>query len=384
MKFTCTQSNLAQGLSIVSSVAARNTTLPILNNVLIKAEKGVIELITTNLELGIKCQIRGKVDIDGSFTVQSKLLADFINLISSDTVEMTLVKESLKIESEKNQTSIKGSAADEFPLLPEIEKANPFVCKAGEFSAAAAQVLFAAANSETRPEISGVYMKFENGSLVMAATDSYRLAEKAIRCGGKESREVIMPSRAVGEIQRMINSVNAELGISASDDTKGNLEIYFQDNQVLVSYYNVELISRIIEGTYPDYRQIIPKTYKNVAIIDVSDFAKAAKTASLFSRLGIFDVNMQLAENKIMISASNAMLGESQVELEAKTEGAPNKIILNHKYLMDGLNNLGSTAVEFSMNDESSPCALRPVESLDGDKAVAKEGYLYIIMPIKQ
>lgn len=384
MKFTCTQTNFFQGLDIVSHVAAKNTTLPILNNVLIKADNGVIDLITTNLELGIKCQVRGKVDVDGSFTVQSKLLSDFVNLISTETVDVVLEKDSLEIKSSNNQTSIKGTPADEFPLLPEIEKKDPFICQGSDFSAAIGQVIFAVASSETRPEISGVYMKFENGSVVMAATDSYRLAEKSIRCGGKESKEVIVPSRALAEIQRIINNVNSTLGIGANDQERGNLEIYFQDNQIMMSYHNIELVSRLIEGTYPDYRQIIPKNTKTISVIDVADFVKANKTASLFSRMGIFDVNLKFNSEGLTASASNAMLGESQVQISAKTSGDDNSIILNHRFLNDGLNNLGSTAVQFSMNDSSTPCILRPVESLDGDKAVVKSDYLYIVMPIKQ
>lgn len=384
MKFTCTQLNFSQGLDIVSHVAARNTTLPILNNVLIKAEKGTISLVTTNLELGIKCQIRGKVDDEGSFTVQSKLLSDFVGLASTETLDLSMEKDFLKIKATNTATSIKGSPAEDFPMLPEVVKKDPFLCQASEFSKAIGQVIFAAANSETRPEISGVYMKFENGSLVMAATDSYRLAEKVIKCGGKESREVIMPARALGEMQRIINNVNSSLGLSGSDQAKGELEIYFQDNQVLMTYHNVELISRLIEGTYPDYKQIIPKSAKTSAVIEVSDFTKAGKTASLFSRMGINDVTLEFTKEAMAVSAANAMVGESRIEVESKVSGEVNKIILNHRYLNDGLSNLNSSYAQFSMNDSASPCTVRPVETLEGENTVVKEDYLYIIMPIKE
>ena len=182
MKFTCTQENLSQGLSVVSHIAAKNTTLPILNNVLLRAEKGVITLSTTNLEMGVYCTLRGKIDTEGTFTVGSKLLSDFVNLLGTETVEISQVADAVEISTEKAHTSIKGQSAEEFPLIPSLNVDQSFSCSPKELIEGLSQVLFATAHSETRPEISGVLMKFENGSLIMTATDSYRLAEKSIKC----------------------------------------------------------------------------------------------------------------------------------------------------------------------------------------------------------
>ncbi|MCC6639303.1 DNA polymerase III subunit beta, partial [Candidatus Falkowbacteria bacterium] len=209
MKFTSTQENLSQGLSLVSHIAAKNTTLPILNNVLIRAEKGVITLSTTNLEMGMYCTLRGKIDTEGSFTVTSKLLADFVNLLDTDTVEVALVNDSVEINTQNAHTSIKGQSPEDFPLIPVITSDSTFTCKPKDFIDALSQVAFATAHSDTRPEITGVLMRFENGSLIMAATDSYRLAEKSIRCKGVETKQVIVPSRSLLEVSRVLSSLVA-------------------------------------------------------------------------------------------------------------------------------------------------------------------------------
>lgn len=382
MKFTCTQENLRHGLSLVAPTASKNTTLPILNNVLIKAEKGVITLATTNLELGVSCTLRGKVDQDGIFTVQAKLLSDFVNLVSSDTIDVELDGDVLIVQSERNKTAIKGNPADEFPLIPELKKDEPFTCSAKELKEALAQVLFSVSHAESRPEITGVYMKFENGGVVLAATDSYRLAEKMIKCAGTQGREVIIPARTLGEVVRVLNSGNDTELIDDSSNQE-QVEIFFQDNQAQIRYKNVDVVSRMIEGTYPAYTQIIPSSHKTVITVEAQAFAKAVKTASLFSRLGVFDVKLSFKDSLVTVEADNTQIGQSSTEVEARIEGEENKIVLNHKYLTDGLQNMNSTYVSIEMNDEASPCVLKPAEKLE-ENTVVKQGYLYIIMPIKQ
>jgi DNA polymerase-3 subunit beta len=382
MKFTSTQENLSQGLSLVAHIASKNTTLPILNNVLIKADKTAITLSTTNLELGVNCVIRGKVDQEGSFTVQSKLITDFVNLISTETVDVSLEGDVLSIISSKSQTQVKGNAADEFPAIPQITSDAPFTCGVRDFTKAVAQTLFAVSHSETRPEISGVYMRFENGSLILASTDSYRLAEKSIRCNGTETKEVIVPGRSMAELSRILGTLASNS--MDMDDEQEQVEIIFQDNQVMFSFKNIQLVSRLIEGTYPAYQQIIPNEHTTQAIIDRAECIKAVKTASLFSRLGVFDVVLEFQEGKLKISANNAQLGHSTTELDVALSGGSNSIVLNHKFLTEGLNQIDGTAVVFEMINEASPCIIRPAETLDGAEAIAKKDYLYIVMPIKQ
>jgi len=389
MKFSCTQENLNQGLNIVSHIANKNTSLPILSNVLIKAEKGILSLTTTNLEIGINCLVRGKIDKDGAYTLNSKLLYDYVSLLPSQKVDIELKDDILEIKAAQQEAKIKGNSADEFPLIPLVEKKNPYQCKISDLLKAFAQVLFAVSASETRPEISGLYLNFNEGTLTLAATDSYRLAEKKIKLKekAKSERDVILPARTAQELMRILSSLNplAE-GAEEQPGESDLLNIYFEDNQVLFTFDNVELVSRIIEGQYPNYKQIIPSNYKIKSIINISDLIKAAKTASLFSRAGIYDINLEFKKGDMIVSSTNNQVGENKSKVESKVEGGDDKIVINFRYLLDGLQNMDSSFVIFEMTDSDNPCVLRPAESLGEEKteAIASQDYLYIIMPIKQ
>jgi len=386
MKISCTQENLNLGLNIVSHIASKNTSLPILNNVLIRAEKGILNLITTNLELGIKCQVRGKIEKEGAYTVNSKLLNDYIGLLNNQKIELELKNDTLEITTEQQTTKIKGNNPDEFPLIPQLERKAAYQCRSEDLVKAFSQVLFSVSISETRPEISGVYMNFSENNLTLAATDSYRLAEKQVKLKekAKVDREVILPAKTAQELLRILAN-SSQMEIEEGKDANDLVEIYFEDNQVLFAFDNVELVSRIIEGQYPNYKQIIPANYKTKGVINIPDFVKAVKTASLFSRAGIFDINLEFKAGKLIVSSTNNQLGENKSKLDGNISGDDNKVVINFRYLLDGLQNIDSTDVIFEMIDPANPCILRPAESLNDKKeAIAGQDYLYIIMPIKQ
>lgn len=366
MKLSFTQENLNRGLEITSHIASRNQTLPVLNNVLITAEKGVIKLTTTNLEIGINCQVRGKVEEEGKITVQAKLLADYVNSLSHERVDLLTEKESLKIASGKAQTMIKGSSAEEFPLIPQVEKKRSYQVKVKEFKKAIAQVIFAAAADETRPEISGIFLKPEDDGLVLAATDSYRLAEKKIKLEKetKESEGVIIPSRTLQELSRVLG-----------EETEV-LDFYLSENQILFVFEGIEIVSRLIEGQYPDYKQIIPQANKTRVVLDTREFIKIVRTTSFFCKPGINDVNLEfLPEGKVVVSASNTQVGENISEIEGAVEGEKNSIVFNYRYLLDGLASLETEEFSLELTDEANPGVIKPVGQAD---------HLYIIMPIRQ
>lgn len=388
MKISCTQENLNQGLNIVSNIASKTTSLPILNNVLIKAEQGVINLISTNLEIGINLQVRGKIEKEGSYTVNAKLINDYVNLLPKQNIEINLKDDALNIKSESQQTKIKGQGADEFPLIPQVDRKNSYSCTLTEMLKALSQVLFAVSVSETRPEISGVYFSFKGDKLTMASTDSYRLAEKqvSLKDGVETEKEVIIPAKTVQELHRILSSIHDSTEfVDDSGDEQRFLEIYFEDNQVLFVFDHIELVSRIIEGTYPNYKQIIPGDYKSKAIINIAELIKAAKTASLFSRTGIYDINVELQKDSVVISSTNNQLGENKTSIKSQVDGDDNKIIINYRYLVDGLQNIDTSEIIFEMTDAANPCVIKPAQSLpEGEAPVVTEDYLYIIMPIKQ
>ena len=373
MKFTCTQENLNQGLLVTGHLVNKNVNLPILNNVLIEAKEGNLKFSTTNLEIGITCLVRGKIEADGIFTVESKLLSDYVNLLPKENVDITLLKDDyLSVKCKNNQTRIKGINSDDFPVIPKIDKKENYKVSVKDFKKAISQVIFSVSTSETRPEINGVYLAFNNEQnfLNLVGTDSYRLAEKKIAISGSaEKKEVIVPVKVLQEVLRILGALK-----TLDND---NLEIYLSDNQILFCLEGIEVISRLAEGQYPDYKQIIPNTNKTSVVVDTNELAKVIKTTALFSKTGIFDINMEfLAEKKsLVVSSNNIQVGESFSELEVEFTGENNATTLNYRFLLDVLSNIDAAEVEISLVDNNIPSTIKP----KGDAS-----YLYIIMPIRQ
>jgi DNA polymerase-3 subunit beta len=377
MKIICTQENLNRSLFIVNNIAGKNINLPILNNVLIRVENKIITLSTTNLEIGVHCSVRGRIEKEGSFTVPARLLTDFISLLTKEQFELSVDNDELVITSKNHQAKIKGLPADDFPLIPQIEKKTPFICDAQEFKKAISQVVFAITINETRPEISGVLFNFnaQKATLTLVGTDSYRLAEKTLplKKTTTTNHKIIVPLKTVQEIARILGSFKEEdLG------QENNIEIYLsEENQILFSVNEVNLISRVIEGQYPEYKEIIPTTFKIQAIMDKQNFINIIKTSSLFSQTGINSVNLEfLSQDQVIkVSSANLQTGEEISQLEGKIEGQDNKIALNYRFLLDGLAALTEDEVLMEVIDKDTPCLI---------KSPGKEDYLYIIMPIRQ
>lgn len=361
---------------MVSRVAGKNINLPILNNILIKTEKGNIKLVATNLEIGIICAIRGKIESEGSFTVDSKIISDYINLLPNKKVSLELKDKNLQIECDNYKTKIKGLSAEEFPLIPEIEKNIYYGVDAAEFKKALSQAIFAVSTSESRLELSGVLFSFDKNGLTVAATDSYRLAEKKvkIKTNGGEERKIIIPAKTIHELIRILSG---GIDLEGMEKESNEIKMYISDNQILFTYGATELISRLIEGQYPDYAQIIPESGKTKISISHADLSRAVKVASLFSKAGVNDINLDFpaGKNQVVISSISGQTGENTVELDAKISGVDNGIAVNYRYLLDGLNNIDCETVSIEVIDNNTPCIIRP----EGD-----DSYLYIIMPIKQ
>ena len=375
MKISSLQENLKNGLFIVGHIAGKNANLPILNNVMIKSsEKGDIKLITTDLEIGIVTRVRGKIEKEGEFTIEAKILSDYISLLPNQKIDLEIDKNNALIKCENYKTIIKGESAEEYPLVPEVEKEIYFKTNIDNFKKALSQVVFAVASSETRMELSGVFFNFNKEKLIMAATDSYRLAEKTvnIETNTEEEKNVIIPAKALQEVIRIISVLkNEEL------NENNNITFYLSDNQILFIVGNTEIVSRLIEGQYPDYKQIIPVNCKTKAKINRGDLLRAVKAAALFSKTGINDINLDFPENqnKMIVSSASGQTGENITELDAETKGEDNGIVVNYKYVLDGINNIDSEKIIIEVVDGNTPCVLKG----EGD-----DDYSYVIMPIKQ
>ncbi|MFA6514181.1 MAG: DNA polymerase III subunit beta [Patescibacteria group bacterium] len=376
MKFISLQENLKRGLNIVGHATTKNVNLPILNNILIKVENGNIEFTGTNLEIGIKHQLRGKVESDGEFTVDSRLVSEYVGLLSNgEKVKIEEKDGELKVESGNYKTRIKGEQAKEFPLIPTINEDNNYICDINDFKKALASVVFAVSNSENRVELTGVLFNFINNTLSLAATDSYRLAEKEIKVknNNKEGQEqrIIVPSKTVQELLRILNNLET----TDVSDEASEIKICLSDNQILFIFDSVSLISRTINGRYPDYKQIIPNKSQTEVKVGRLELIRAVKAAALFSKTGINDTTLLFSKKKIIVSAFSGASGESQAEVEAEVNGIDNEITINYRYLLDGLNNISSDKILLSLLNNTTPCVIKP------DK---EDNYLYIVMPIRQ
>jgi len=370
MRFTCTQENLNKGLQTVSHISGRNASLPILNNILFKIKDGQIILNATNLEIGVSCVVRGKVDEPGEFTIQAKLMTDFISLLPKQNVEVELKEDSFHINCGNHQTTIKGVDAQDFPLIPEINQSKPYIIKTSDLRNGLSQVMFSVTLDDSRPEISGVLFDFNGQKLTIAGTDSYRLAEKKLSLQATpatEERKAIIPLRTLQELHRIL----------LTDEAGEQVEIFLDDNQILFKYGEIELISRLVEGQYPDYQQIIPSDQKTKAIIKTSEFLRVVKSASLFCKPGINDVKLTFlpASSEVVVSSINSAIGENLAKVEAKISGEDNEVVFNYRYLLDGLNNINADEVSLEIVSESAPGLL---------KKASDDSYLYIIMPIRQ
>ena len=378
MKFSCTKDNLFQGLASTAHLTGKNVNLPILNNVLIKADSKGIRLTTTNLEIAVVCNIRGKVDEEGEFTVPSKLLFDYVNLLPNERVDLEKREEKMTVACEKNNTEINGLSAAEFPLVPPVVGDKVFETDAQEMRNALSQVLFAVASNESRAELSGVLFRFtkeeSKSMLTLAATDSYRLAERGVVLDSSAESgvlDVIIPARALSEVSRV-------LGLFRDDvDAEKRLQIRLSEAQVVFKNGPVEITSRTIEGSYPDYGQIIPAEFKTTATARREELIKAVKTASLFSRTGLFDVTITMdPASGITVTANNTGRGQNTAHCEASVVGDQNTITVNYRYLLDGLSSVPGDEITIGVNDGANPCLVRPK-----DESI---GYLYLVMPIKQ
>jgi len=336
-----------------------------------KIENRAIKLQTTNLELAVTALLRGKAEEDGEFTVPAKLFADFVTLLPSDHVECSVENGSLSINCKNVKTQIRGIAASEFPLIPSVTAITTVTVGVEALRAALQQVVFAASPSETRPEISGVLFSWNGaGTLTLAATDSYRLSERQVVAqGAGAANDVIVPAKAAHEVLRILGLL---------EQGEDNIEIAIGENQVGFSAGGTAVTSRVVEGRYPDYRQIIPARTDSAILVDRLALARACRSAGLFSRNGLYDVQLRVnkANGMLTVVGRDAQTGEQTVDVPCAVKSADAMVTLNYRYLLDGLNAIAQDRVSLQVGDGNSAIILRPDDP--------NVGYLYIVMPIKQ
>jgi len=342
-----------------------------LNNVLVSAQGGSIKLVSTNLEIGITSIIRGKVEEEGAFTVDARTLSEYVSLLDSDKVSLYSSGEDLMVECGEYKTKIKGLSAEEFPVIPTIDRGRGVIIPKDDFKKALAQIVFSVSTDESRAELSGVFFSITDSELLLVGTDSYRLSEKkiAIKSGLGEDSQFIVPVRTAQELVRVISMDYEE------DENSNDVVLYISENQCLFVVGSTELVSRLIDGRYPDYKQIIPSKHECTAIIPRDELIRAVKAASIFSRSGVNDIVLSFVKDAVEVSAASSQTGEQSARILSNTSGKETAITLNFRYLLDGLMVFSGPELIFEVVDDETPCLIK-------DKADAN--FLYLIMPIKK
>lgn len=367
MRLSLTQENLSKALGAVGRVVSARATLPVLANVLLTTDGNRLRLSATNLEVGVNYWIGSKVDQEGSLTVPAKLFAEFVSNLPRGNVSLEGNDASLMVKTDHYESKINGISAEEFPTIPEVTT-DPVLQIEGEvLREALAQVVVAASADEARPVLAAVYMYVEEGTLYLVATDSYRLAERKIELAKAPEAEVsvIVPIRTMQELLRLLGEV------------QGEVEMYRDENQVMFRIGEVELISRLIEGQFPPYRQIMPKSSETSFEIEVSEFSRLVKVASLFARESSGSVKLEIKpEGEVRVIAGDSEVGGNTSSAMCRVAGDDGEVSLNARYLQDALSVMKSKKVMFAISGKLNPCVLVP---LDDDE----ENYIHIVMPLK-
>ncbi len=365
MKITVTQENLSKALNAVGRVATSKTPLPILNNILLKTDKNRLLVAATNLEAAITRHIGAKVSDEGSITIPAKLVMEFISNLPKANVELRVDGTHLHITSGAYSSTINGVLADEFPELPTIndKKAVKLDIATNKLKQAVSQTIITASSDTTRPVLTGAYIHSFENKLYIAATDGYRLAEREL---GKQT----------GELEAIVPTSTLQDVLRVAPDECESIKILFDETQVRFRVDDIEITSRLIEGKFPDYRQLIPKKSDINASLEKSEFIRITKIASLFARESAGSVTLKTnsGQKTLSIHSIASQLGENTSEASAEVN-ADGQVTLNSRYLLEALNSIDSDTVRFSFSGKLSPCVLT-ADSKTVD-------YQHIIMPLK-
>jgi DNA polymerase III subunit beta len=378
MRVSCLQENLAKGLSIVGRAVATRSTLPVLSNILLATDQGRLRLSATNLEIGITCWIGAKVEEDGATTVPARTFVDLVSALPAERVDMELVvrTQTLNLKCGRFENNIRGIDATEFPLIPSADDNNAIRIDPDSLRTAINQVVFAAATDESRPILTGVLVKFENdpsgqGRATFAAADGFRLAVRTAPLIEPVSSpvSVIIPARALAELGR----------VSGEQENPVIINITPSKSQVLFHLDNIDLVSQLIDGNFPDYNQIIPKKKETRTVVGTAELLKASKAANVFARESANIVKLtiepgsEIAPGHITVQATSAETGDNVGEMDATVDGIPIQIAFNVKYLIDMLSVANAAQVALETSTPSSPGKFVPV----GD-----DSFLCVVMPM--
>ncbi|MBS1248477.1 MAG: Beta sliding clamp [Chloroflexi bacterium] len=374
MKISVLQENLARGLSIVSRAVSPRSTLPVLSNILVATDGGRLRLSATNLELGITCWISAKIEEEGSTTVPSRTFTDLVSTMPPEQADMVLEEstQTLNVKCGSLNTDIKCIDAQEFPPMPTPDQDAEIEINVKDLKEIISQVAFAASKDEARPILTGVLVTAEDSTITMAAADGFRLSVRSMDLSANVEKPIkaVIPARALEELARISSDANEVITMTLPPGR----------GQVIFRTKDVELASQLIEGTFPDYQQIIPKSYQTRTLLTTANFLKACKQAEIFAREGslIAQINVipgseEMIPGKVEISGRSEETGFSQAVLEATIEGPDVLIAFNVRYLREVLDIIKTPNVALETTKSTSPGLIRQV---------GEDGFIHVIMPM--
>ncbi len=376
MKLSCLQENLKRGLSIVGHAVAGKSTLPVLSNILLATDSGRLKLAATNLEVGITCWIGAKIDEDGAVTIPAKLLSDVVGSLPNDKINLNLDvrTQSVNLTCARFENNIKGIEADEFPVIPTISDRRPTASFPPDLLRETIdQVAFAAATDDTRPVLMGVLIRMRGNKVSFAAADGFRLAQRVIELPEPvaEPQEVVVPARALLELSRIIGDVEGPVEVTV---TPGG-------GQILFHTQDIDLVSRLIEGKFPDIERVIPSSYTTRTILETQELAKAVKLSSYFASASaaanivrlVMEPGGELGPGRLTITANAAEVGDNKGMVDGMVHGNGGQIALNAKFLAEAISAIKTPQVALETQTAQNPAVFRPV---------GVEGYVHIVMPM--
>ena len=383
MKLSCLQENLARGLGVVGRAVASRSTLPITQNVMLSSDQGMLRLSATNLEIAITTWIGAMIEEEGAITVPHRLITDLVNSLPSDRVDLDLRGPDpddptagggsvLHISCGRSRTHINGASADDFPPIPQVDSGTATNIDPSVLRSGIGLVAFSAASDESRPVLTGVELKLEESSLVMAAADGFRLAVYTGELSEPvaEAIKVIVPSRTMQEVQRLASEQSAPVLVTLSPER----------GQVLFKLEHVEIVSQLLQGSFPNYEQLIPERYETRAVMELDDLKRATQSAAVFARDGSNIVRLEMMPQEsgeggqLRVSARSEEVGDNLDELDIdQLDGEDAKIAFNVRYLMEIVNVLGRGKVALEVTNSSSPGVFKPADS---------DRYVHVVMPM--
>ena len=379
MQLSCLQENLNRGLSVVQRAVATRTTLPITQNVLIATDNSRLKLAATNLDIAISTWIGAQIEEEGTITIPARMLSEFVNSLPAERIDIVLDDQTsgLDLKCARVQAHINGQDADDFPAIPSVTEGVIVRVAPDVLRDAISRVAFAAATEDSRPVLTGIKVEISGDSFTFAAADGFRLAvyegKLSEPIADSESLDFIIPARALLEVNRLIGGQSDPVEFTVTQ----------QKSQAMFRMDNVELVSQLIQGTFPNYKQLVPESYDTRAVVNQGAFLQATRTASIFARdgSGIVRLNVttdddEQAVGKLLVSSRAEELGDNTGELDAQVEGDEAKIAFNSKYLSDVLDVLGDGEVAMETTTPSSPGVIKPATDSEAYK------YTHVVMPM--